>query len=101
MFLMKWLIKSKIQIDFSLGREEKAYLVNADRFLVTSGQKSYFYEIKLQLTIEITRLTELNQKLYYKKKEWKRKYLDNLNESLKLRNKMEKDLEGYRQSVFY
>lgn len=46
-------------------------LINADRFLLVSGQRFYFYEQKKNLQSEIERLNELYKKYYYKKKKQK------------------------------
>ena len=51
-------------------------LINADRFIMISGQRGYFYEQKEFLSLEIERLNNLYKKNYYKKREWKKKYND-------------------------
>ena len=98
---MNWLIRSNNINNSSLNRDEKACLLNADRFIYTSGQKGYFYEVKLQLNFEVSRLNELNQKLYYKKKENKRKYLEVSSEYLKTKTRLEKEIENYREKVLF
>ncbi len=57
-----------------ITKEEKSVLVNAERFIVASGQKNVMYEQKFQLHKEIERLTILYNKNYFKKKEWKKNY---------------------------
>jgi hypothetical protein len=42
-------------------------LINADRFLLLSGQRTYFYEQKIYYMKEIERLSEIYQKAYHKK----------------------------------
>lgn len=58
----------------SITKEEKSVLVNAERFIIASGQKNIMHEQKFQLHKEIERLTILYNKNYFKKKEWKRSY---------------------------
>jgi len=49
-------------------------LVNADVFLMISGQRSYFFEQRLHFQHEIDRLYALYQKFRIKKYNWKTKY---------------------------
>jgi hypothetical protein len=49
-------------------------LVNADIFLLISGQRGYFFEQRLYFQNEINRLQELYQKYAFKKKKWKDEY---------------------------
>jgi hypothetical protein len=57
-----------------ITKEEKSVLVNAERFIVASGQKNVMYEQKFQFQKEIERITILYNKNYFKKKEWKKNY---------------------------
>jgi hypothetical protein len=83
----------------NLTKEEKSFLVNADRFLLVSGQRGYFYEQKKNLMIEIERLNDLYKSYYYKKKEWKKKYIDKEEENVKKVNKLEQELNLYKNRV--
>ena len=74
-------------------------LINADRFIMISGQRGYFYEQKEFLSLEIERLNNLYKKNYYKKREWKKKYNDSNNEYLQNKNKLLKEVANYRDRV--
>jgi len=53
----------------SLTINEKACLINSERFLLLSGQSSYFSEQKAFLQKEINRLQELYNTVNYKLKD--------------------------------
>ena len=74
-------------------------LINADRFIMISGQRGYFYEQKEFLSLEIERLNNLYKKNYYKKREWKKKYNDSNNEYLQNKNKLLKEVANYIDRV--
>ena len=82
-----------------MSKEEKAMLVNADRFFSVSGQKSYYYDRMDSMQREIERLTTIFNANYFKKKEWKRKYKDieyNLNRQI---INLQKELNLYKSKV--
>ena len=85
----------------SISREEKCLMVNADVYLLASGQSTYFFEIKTKLEIEIKRLNSLYEKSYYKKKEWKQKCKDDEALHMNACKKLEKELEYYKIKVLY
>jgi len=49
----------------------KSILANADRLLIASGQRNYFYEQKEFYLTEMRRLTDIFQKAYIKKRNYK------------------------------
>jgi hypothetical protein len=55
-----------------MGQDARSLLVNADRFLLASGQRNYFYEQKQFYLTEIDRLQHIYQKAYFKKREYKK-----------------------------
>ena len=48
-------------------------LVNSDRFLIASNQRSYFNDQKNFYTHELQRITKLFEKAYHKKRAFKKK----------------------------
>ena len=83
----------------SISKEEKSFIINADRFLIASGQRGYFYEQKKNLTVEIERLNKLYMDYYYKKKTWKKKYEDREEENFKKFNKLDNEINAYKNKV--
>ena len=75
-------------------------LINADRFLLVSGQRFYFYEQKKHYQSEIERLNELYKKYYYKKKKQKVELLEIKEKMTKTVNKYENEIASYRSRVF-
>lgn len=51
---------------------EKSILINADRFLLVSGQRSYFYQQKDNYIFQIEKTRELFEKCRVKKKHFKK-----------------------------
>ena len=51
-------------------------LINADIYLLISGQRTYFFDQRRHFMDEIERLTKLYTKYKAKKYEWKQKYVD-------------------------
>ena len=83
----------------NVSKEEKAFIINADRFLLASGQRGYFYEQKRTLSIEIERLNNLYKNYYYKKKTWKKKYIDKEEENVNRFIKLENEITAYKKKV--
>lgn len=82
-----------------MKQEIKSLLVNADRFLMSTGQRSYFYDQKNYYLSEIERLTQLYQKAYFKKREYKKKFTEidvNFDKHKKL---MEEEINYLRERV--
>ena len=79
--------------------EEKSFIINADRFLLASGQRGYFYEQKRNLNNEIDRLNNLYKNSYYKKKLWKKKYFEREEENMRKISKLENDVSNYKNKV--
>lgn len=84
-----------------MQHEEKSLLINADRFLLLSGQRFYFYEQKKYLQAEIDRLNELYKKYYYKKKNQKEQILKLKEEITKSIGKYEMELNYYKNKVLH
>ena len=76
-------------------------LINADRFTMISSQRGYFYEQKIFFAQEQERLKTLHQKNYYKKREWKQKYLLLTTEIQQMKLKLEKEISFYKDKVIY
>ncbi len=74
-------------------------MINADRFLMISGQRGYFYEQKNFFQQEVERLNEMFKKNYYKRQKWKNKYYELNNELIQTKNKLEKEIESLREKV--
>jgi hypothetical protein len=83
----------------SVTKEEKALLINADRFLSISGQKNYYSDRMENMQKEIERLISIYNKNYYKKKEWKSKYLELEQRSNKETSRLQKELNMYKSKV--
>ena len=107
--MMKCLIKRKknllkLIIDFliflhRISEHEKILLVNADKFLLLSGQRNYFYHQKEFYTKEIERITDLFEKIRYKKIAYKKRFIeikDNMDREVE---RLEKDIEYFREKV--
>jgi len=69
-------------------KAELACLVNADIFLLISGQRSYFFEQKIYYLKEISRLEKLYNKFRIKKHDYKNRWLDKCLEFNDMVNKM-------------
>jgi hypothetical protein len=82
-----------------ISKEEKSLLINSDRFLILSGQRSFYTEKSTILQREIERLNDLYKENYFKKKEYKKKFLDKEIQMVKVVGKLEKELEIYRAKV--
>ncbi len=68
--------------------QEKALLINADKFLILSGMRTYFFQQKDFYQDEINRLTNLYQKAYYKKKNYKKKMIEAEGEVVDVKNSL-------------
>jgi Tfp pilus assembly protein PilO len=79
--------------------EEKSMLINADRYLLVSGQRFYFYEQKKSLQSEIERLNELYKKYYYKKKMQKVDLAELKEKMAKMVSRYESEISGYKSRV--
>jgi len=77
----------------SITKAELACLVNADSFLLISGQRSYFFEQKIYYLREIARLEKLYTKFRIKKHDYKRQWLDKCLEFDHMVNKMKNKIE--------
>ena len=76
---------------------EKACLINVDIFLIASGQRGYFLEQKKHFQNEMTRLTRVTFETESKKKKWKDKYLEQVSESAVIAERLNKELEYFRE----
>jgi hypothetical protein len=83
-----------------MDRESRSLLINSDRFLLLSGQRSYFYEQKEFYTAEIERLNNLYQKAYFKKTGYKKKWRATVDQMDDLRLRMEQELAILREKVW-
>ena len=69
-------------------------LINADRYLILSGQRTYFYEQKIYYMKEIERLSEIYQKAYHKKRSYKKKFKE-------VQTDFQRQMELYKQEIGY
>ena len=74
-------------------------LINADRFLLVSNQRNYFYEQKHFYQSEIERLTGLFQKAYHKKKSYKVRLDEKEMEIIKRVEPLNKEIQFLRSKV--
>lgn len=74
-------------------------MVNADRYLIISGQRTYFYDQKQYYLNEIDRLTKIFEKAYFKKRKYKSKSEDLEKDILKFTSKYDADIEYLRKKV--
>ena len=83
----------------SITNEEKSVLVNAERFIIASGQKNVMYEQKFQFQKEIERLTILYNKNYFKKKELKKNYKIMQQEMINIKKTYEMEIKKLKEIV--
>ena len=83
----------------TISKEDKSLIVNADRYLLVSGQRNYFYDQKIYYTSEIERLTALYQKHYYKKRELKKTLVQLKEDFSQQKIRLEKDLGFLREKL--
>jgi hypothetical protein len=76
-------------------------IVNADRFLIVSGQRNYFYEQKDYYLEEIPRLRGLYEKNKLKKNEYKRNCKDIQSNMDNLVERLENDIMFLREKVTF
>jgi hypothetical protein len=75
-------------------------LVNADRYLIVSGLRNYFYDQKNYYLNEISRITALHENSKFKKKSFKRNLKD-MQEKLEIEtDRLNKDIQYFREKVF-
>jgi len=75
-------------------------LVNADRYLIVSGLRNYFYDQKNYYLNEISRITALNENSKFKKKSFKRNLKDMQGKLEKETERLNKDIKYFREKVF-
>jgi len=74
-------------------------LINSDIYSIISGHRNYFFEQKQFYSAEIKRITELHQKIVYKKNKYK-KELKEISSNFDLeRQRLEKELQYFRDKV--
>ncbi len=88
-----------ISFNFSLPDHERAVLLNADRFLLVSGQRNYFYQQKEYYLEEINRIGNILDKVKYKKKHYKKKWTEDCAEKDLEISRLEKDIIFFREKV--
>lgn len=99
MCLMNYPTKSKKLYDYSVSDSEKSMLVNADRYLIVSGHRNYFYDQKNYYLGEIKRISEMYDKCKFKKKSYKKNCKEiagNLNSNIE---RLEGDILYFRDKV--
>ena len=84
----------------SISRAELACLVNADKFLLISGQRSYFFEQKNFYLKEISRLEKLYNKFRFKKQTYKQKWMDKTDDYNHMVNRLEKQVENLKIMIY-
>ena len=75
-------------------------LVNADRYLIVSGLRNYFYDQKNYYLNEISRITALYENSKFKKKSFKRNLKDMQGKLEKETERLNKDIKYFREKVF-
>jgi hypothetical protein len=84
---------------YRISEQEKILLVNADKFLLLSEQRNYFYHQKEFYTFEIDRISKLYEDKRFKKREYKKKYIEVRNNMNREVERLEKDIEYFREKV--
>ena len=79
---------------FSISEDEKFLLINADRYLLISGHRNYFYQQKDYYINEIQRITELYDNSRYKKNNYKK-------ECLLIKKNMETEVDRLIKEIKY
>ena len=74
-------------------------MINADRYLLISSQRSYFYDQKKNLENEIERLSQLYKKNYYKKKTLKVENDELCEKLLTTAKKFEIEISNFKNQV--
>lgn len=82
-----------------MPESEKILLVNADRFLIASGHRNYFYDQKNYYLTEISRVSELYENCKFKKKSYKRNLKDMQAQMDREMERLEKDIQYFREKV--
>lgn len=76
-------------------------LVNADRYLIVSGHRNYFYDQKNYYLSDIARITELYENSKFKKKSYKRSLTVMEGQLEREMERLNKDIQYFREKVFY
>jgi hypothetical protein len=84
-----------------ISKEDKSMLVNADKFLLVSGQRNYFFDQKAYYQSEIDRLTKMYQKHYYKKRNFKKQVIDLKEELGKEKYRLENEIKFLREKLIW
>lgn len=74
-------------------------MVNADRYLIVSGHRNYFYDQKNYYLSEIARISELYENCKFKKKSYKRSLKDMQAQMEREIGRLEKDIQYFRDKV--
>ena len=69
--------------------------------MIASGQRTFYSDKNSVLQLEVERLNSLYKSNYFKKKEWKKKFIEKEKDMEKTVNKLEKELENYRKKVMF
>lgn len=80
-------------------KEERSVLINLERFQLISGQKNFLTQQRQKLALEVDRLNILYKKNYFKKKDWKQKYIEKDKEIKSLINRYENEIQKYQKRV--
>ena len=75
-------------------------LINADRYLIVSGHRNYFYDQKNYYLAEIARISELYENSKFKKKYYKRSSIDMKAQMEREIGRLEKDIQYFRDKVY-
>lgn len=87
-------------IYISVPEEEKLMLINSDRFLISSNQRSYFYDQKAYYLQETARLQSLYEKAYYKKREYKKNFKTLKESHEDIIRKFEREIMYLKQKLY-
>ena len=65
-----------------------------------SGHRNYFYEQKTYYLNEISRITQLYEKVNFKKNKYKKEVKENSQNFEREKERLEKDIQYFREKVF-
>ena len=78
---------------------EKLLLVNSDIYSIISGHRNYFYEQKAYYINEIARVTQLYEKVNFKKSKYKKEIKEISTNFDREKQRLEKDIQYFREKV--
>lgn len=80
-----------------LSKAELSILINADSYLIISGQKNYFFDQKTYFTTEIDRLTKLYKTMHISKDKWKNRFKESESANINRIFYLEREIYNFRE----